>query len=174
MVYNQYSHFWLDKTIYDFKSISYRTVEYLDRSDSLFRINITYDSIYLLSTDTTQYLRYESELTIHIDDKNLENSNAQYPNSEPWEVYKLSMIKKHRINDKEYLIYRFNTSFHGTTYPGAIFFAKEFGIIARFAYERRPLDLLVDIEGLDNKDYLKISKELINDSTFLFSLNYEL
>ena len=40
--------------------------------------------------------------------------------------------------------------------------------------ERHPLDLLVDIKGFDNMDYLEISKELINDSIFLFSLNYEL
>ncbi|MCZ4696464.1 hypothetical protein DWB61_17530 [Ancylomarina euxinus] len=170
-IYNTYKYFRLGNELSELRGMSYRTLDCTFESDTLLIYDIIIDSTYHMEDSLIEKKNYSYELKIKFNKDELKRSILYFNNQEDGIIFKLKYLKNQLINGHKYTIYRFSTDFIGTAYPESIFYCKEFGIIGQYAYERGSMDLLSEISGLKNKDYLKISEKIIDDTIFLFSAN---
>jgi len=167
--YNFYSFYRLyrndtcPKNISTLKSIQRR----IDKSTSLW--TISYDSIYFPRIDEKKLFKHNFEISTRIDQSNLSKSKIEIKGTDTQENYSLTLLKKQRINNKTYNIYRFDHDWQGEDGRYAIFYTTEFGIILQFDYDKGGLTKLEEITDFRNKDFKLINHEILDDSIFLFT-----
>jgi hypothetical protein len=138
-------------------------------TDSISKFKIIEDSTYFPKIDKSEISRSEVDLLVNINSYNLSASFLKLNDSDIYGKFKLTLLKKQRIENRNYNIYRFDHDFDGEDGQNAIFYTKEFGIIMEFNYDKGNLSRLVEIEDSENKDYLILTEKMLDDSVFLYT-----
>ncbi len=172
--YADYKYYRLYKNDFDIDRITYKTIISEIETDSIIRFKIIEDSTYFPKNEESEISKSENELLININSSNLSKSFLKVDNSDIFGNFKLTLIKKQKIDNKFYNIYRFDHDFDGEDGQNAIFFTKEFGIVMEFNYDKGNMSRLIGIEDFGNKDYLILTEKMLDDSVFLYTPRYDL